>query len=165
MSGTIGCGPSTAKQLAQILNQVQATLWLALTGRAAASAVAGPVAAFVGHPVAGATSPVPSGWPDLLTPVRGEQSPAGSGAERADQLQVPATSGSTAQRGLLRGPAANGNPLSVVHGQRDTPVKQTLQPLSLWPTGRSPGNAGASEDFDAQTAPAGPPRGFQPHWH
>lgn len=48
-------------------------------GRAAASAAPRPVAAFVGHPVAGAASPGPTGWPGGLAPAWGEQSSAGSG--------------------------------------------------------------------------------------
>ena len=102
---------------------------VAVAGRAAASAAPGPVAAFVGHPVAGTASPGPTGGSGGFAPARGEQSPAGSGAERTDQIQVPATAGSTVQLGLLRGPTAPGDPLSAVHGRgRLRPQASTTPP-------------------------------------
>ena len=88
-------------------------------GRAAASAASGPVAAFVGHPVTGAAAPGPTGWPGGLAPARREQSSAGSGAERADQIQMPASGGSTVQLGLCCGPPLPGLSLSGVHGLVD----------------------------------------------
>ena len=104
-------------------------LSVAVAGWPAASATPGPVAALVGDPVAGAASPGPTGGPGRFTPARGKQSSAGSGAEGADQIQVPATSGSTVQLGLLRGPAATRDSLSAVHGRgRLRPQASTAPP-------------------------------------
>ena len=95
----------------------------------AADAAPGPVAALVCQTMVAATSPGPTGWPGGVTPARGEQSSASAGAERADQIQVPATSGSTVQLGLLRGPAAPGDSLSAVHGRgRLRPQASTAPP-------------------------------------
>ena len=104
-------------------------LSVAGAGRAAASAAPRPVAAFVGHPVAGAASPGPTGWPGGLAPARGEKSSAGSGAERADQIQMPASGGSTVQLGLCCGPPLPGLSLSGVHGRgRFRPQTSTAPP-------------------------------------
>ena len=86
-------------------------------GRAAASAAPGPVAAFVGHPVTGAASPGPTRWPGGLAPAVGKQLPAGFGADGADQIQMPASGGSTVQLGLCCWPVLPGLSLSGVHGR------------------------------------------------
>ena len=88
-----------------------------VAGRSAAVAAPGPVAAGVGHSVTAAAGPEPSIRVDPFAPAVGKQLPAGFGADRADQIQMPASGGSTVQLGLCRWPVLSGLSLSGVHSR------------------------------------------------
>ena len=83
----------------------------------AAVADPGAVAAVVGHPVTAAAGPEPSIRADPFAPAVGKQLPSGFGADRADQIQMPASGGSTVQLGLCCWPAPTCLSLSGVHGR------------------------------------------------
>lgn len=90
---------------------------IAVTGRTVASAAPGPVAALVCHPVAAAAGPGSALRADPFAPAGGKQLPAGFGTDRTDQIQMPASGGSTVQPGLCCGPLLSGLSLSGVHGR------------------------------------------------
>lgn len=64
-----------------------------------------------------AAGPGPSTRADPFAPAGGKQLPAGFGADRADQIQMPASGGSTVQLGLCCWPVLPGFSLSSVHGR------------------------------------------------
>jgi hypothetical protein len=67
--------------------------------------------------VTAAAGPGPSTRADPFAPAGGKQLPAGFGADREDQIQMPASGGSTVQLWLCCWPVLPGFSLSSVHGR------------------------------------------------
>lgn len=88
-----------------------------VAGWSAAVAAAGAVAAGVSDPMTVTAGPGSALRAKQQRPRRAEQPPAGFGTDRANQIQMPASSGSTVQLGLCSWPVHPGLLLSGVHGR------------------------------------------------